>query len=242
MPRPLIALKSVRPLGSTVILGASMWALACTPARQVVVVAPPMDAEQEALRLEDHTKLVEPLRIVFDWELNEQGTRVSGRGVARIEPPYRARLDLFHGSGETVITAALVNGELILPPEAPDDILPPPDLMWGVLGVFRPEFGTELLAAEELADGQTRLRYRYDDGRELHYVVSEGILTTIELVESGSVVQRVVVDQGEDSRYPREAIYRNMADFRELKITRDVLVRVEPFPSDIWNPIGGEGR
>jgi len=209
--------------------------------RRVVVIAPAVDADQTALALEDHTSLAHPMRILFDWELNEQGVRVKGRGVARIEPPYKARLDLFLNNGTAVVRAALVNGELLMPPGAPRDILPPPDLMWGTLGVFRPEFGTELVGGDRLEGEALRLRYRYRDGTELHYGLEGGVLRTLELLERGAVVQRVEVDLEEGSRYPVSAIYRNLAAFRELKITRRELTQVESFPPDIWNPVGPDG-
>jgi hypothetical protein len=210
---------------------------ACSP-RRVVVIAPAVDAEQAALALEDHTGLREPVRILFDWQLNEAGVRVSGRGVARIEPPYKARLDLFLGNGETVVKAALVNGDLRLPPGAPRNVLPPADLMWGTLGVFRPQMGTELIGGDRLEGGGLRLRYRYEDGNELHYRMTDGLLRNVELVEGGHVVQRVRLELDADDRYPLEATYRNLAAFRELKLTRESVERVEPFPPDTWDPVG----
>lgn len=237
--QPTVTTRTRRPLVPALLLSA--LAAGCAP-RPVVVVAPMLDAEQAALALEDHTSLEQPLRIIFDWELNEQGIRVGGRGVARIEPPYKARLDLFLGNNELVVKAALVNGELRLPPGAPRDILPPADLMWSTLGVFRPEFGTELLGAEQLQGGTVRLRYRYADGRELHYGVENGLLRTTELVEGGHVVQRVRIDTEPETRYPTTATYRNLAEFRELKITRDRLDTVEPYPPDIWDPVRGWDR
>ncbi|HET9947451.1 MAG TPA: hypothetical protein VFQ22_00865, partial [Longimicrobiales bacterium] len=129
---------------------------ACTP-RGPAVVGPVPDAQGVARRLVDGTGLEDPLWIVFDWQLNDQGQRVNGRGVARVEPPYRARLDLFLDNGETVVSAALVDGDLRLPPGSPDDILPPPDLMWGALGVFRPRPETRLLGGDRLEDDGTRL-------------------------------------------------------------------------------------
>ena len=191
------------------------------------------------LALEDRTSLAEPIRVVFDWQLNEAGVRVSGRGVARIEPPFKARLDLFLGNGTTAIRAALVDGDLRMPAGAPDNILPPPDLMWGVLGVFRPRFGTELLGADRLEGGQLRLRYRYADARELHYRVSEGEVTTLEIVDDGHVVERVELEPMNESRYPAEATYRNLSQFRELKLTRETVEQVESYPPDIWDPSGG---
>ena len=209
------------------VAGLALAAAACGP-RQPAVVAPAVDAEQLALALEDRTSLQEPLRIVFDWHLNEAGTRMSGRGVARIEPPYRARLDLFLGSGETAVRAALVDGEYRLPPGAPDDLLPPANLMWGVLGVFRPEFGIEMLGAERLEDGRLRLRYRYPDGSEIHYRVADGQVRLMERLDGGHVVERVELDVEAESRYPARATYRDLTAFRELRLDRESVERVEP--------------
>lgn len=208
---------------------------ACGP-RQPAVVAPALDPEQLALALEDRTSLSEPVRVVFEWQLNEAGIRVRGRGVARIEPPYKARLDLFLGNGETVVRAALVDGELRLPPGAPEGLLPPPDLMWGVLGVFRPEFGMELMGADRMEDGALRLRYRYADARELLFGVEGGRIRHMEVLRDGHTTERVELGLEEGSRYPAEATYRNLTAFRELKLTRESVERVESFPPDIWDP------
>lgn len=213
---------------------------ACTPP-PVVPVAPAPDPEQLALALEDRTSLTEPVRIVFEWQLNEAGVRVRGRGVARIEPPYKARLDLFLGNGETVIRAALVDGELRLPPGAPEGILPPADLMWGVLGVFRPLFGIELLGADRLEAEALQLRYRYADGRELHYRVLDGRVRSLEILQQGRAVERVELGLEDGNRYPAEATYRNLAAFRELKLTRESVERVESYPPDIWDPTSVRG-
>ena len=52
----------------------------------------------------------------------------------------------------------------------------------------------------------------------------------------------VEVELDGDSKYPVLATYRNLAAFRELKIIRDRLDRVESYPPDIWNPLGERGR
>lgn len=200
------------------------------------MIAPVPDPQSAATRLEGETSLGEPLRIRFEWQLNEGGQRVRGQGVARVEPPYRARLDLFLDNGETVISAAMVDGELRLPPGSSNDILPPPDLLWGALGVFRPHAGTELLGAERLEGDATRFRYGYADGTELHYEVIAGALRTLEVIERGRVVQRVELAPEEGDRYPVEATYRNLAAFRELRLARESLQVVAPFDEDIWDP------
>jgi hypothetical protein len=217
------------------VLAASLFLSACGP-RRLAVIAPVADPETAAMELRSRTELEEPLQIVFSWNLNEAGRRLNGRGVARVEPPYKARLDLFLHNNETVLRASLVDGELRLPPESADDILPPADLMWGVLGVFLPPAGTELLGAEQLEGGAMRLRYAYPNGTELHYEVVEGFVRTLEMLERGRVVQRVRLEPLDDDRYPVEAVYRNMADFRELTLERESLRVVAPFDSEIWDP------
>jgi hypothetical protein len=217
-------------------VAATILVSACAPQRPVVL-APAVDPEQLALSLEDHTTIEQPIRVVFGWQLNEGGIRVSGRGVARVEPPYRARLDLFLGNGETVVRAALVNGDLRLPPGAPTNILPPADLMWGVLGVFFPRTGITLLGADRLEGEDLQLRYEYDDGRQLHYRVTDGRIGMMELLQGSHVVERVELEMLDDDRYPVQATYRNLAAFRELKLARESVERVEPFPPDIWNVI-----
>ena len=224
-----------RPLNTLLVPGALALG-ACSPT-PIVYVSPPPDPEQVALALEDKTSLKEPVRIVFEWQLNEAGVRVRGRGVARIEPPYKARLDLFLGNGETVVRAALVDGDLRIPPGAPEGILPPADLMWGVLGVFRPLYGTELMGADRLEGDALNLRYRYADARELRFHVVGGRVRTVEILKGGTAVERVELGLDEGSRYPAEATYRNLAAFRELKLTRQTVEQVESYPPDIWDPV-----
>jgi hypothetical protein len=206
----------------------------CTPGRPVVI-APVADPGGTATELEEATRLGEPLQINFEWRLNEDRQRHRGVGVTQVEPPYRARLDLFTHDLESVLTAVLIDGDLRLPPGSREDILPPTDLMWAALGVIRPH-GVDLLGVEELEGGATRLRYAYEDGTELHYEVVGGMLRSAELLDDeGRVVQWVRVDMEGAGRYPVEATYRNLTAFRELTIERRTLQSVEPFPPDTWD-------
>jgi hypothetical protein len=200
------------------------------------VIGPVSDPEGAAAALRGQPGPEDPLRIVFDWQLNDAGQRVEGRGVARVEPPDRARLDLFLDNGETVVSAALVDGDLRLPPGSPDDILPPPDLMWGALGVFRPLGDPRLLGADQLERDGVRLRYRYEDGNEIHYTAAAGVMIALELLHDGHVVQRVDVAPEREAHYPLEATYRNLAEFRELKLVRQSLAVVAAFDPEIWDP------
>ena len=59
-----------------------------------------------AQQLVDSTALRRPLHLVFSWNFTEENARFSGQGATRVEPPYRARLDLFGPRGETYLAAA----------------------------------------------------------------------------------------------------------------------------------------
>ncbi len=218
-------------------LGALLVALVACSSRPPPPPPPPaVDSEELATRLELGTRVEVPARIYFDWSLNEQGVRVSGRGVARIEPPYRARLDLFMGNGQTIARAALVDDDLRIPPDVPDGIIPPSHLLWSVLGVFRPGRAAAMVGAQRRLEGGLDLRYLYDNGQELQYEIDSGRVVNVELLDGGHVVQRVSVSSASDSRYPAEATYRNLGAFRELKLTRQSIEYVEPYPPDIWFP------
>lgn len=216
-------------------LALSLVAAACGTQR-LAVLGPIDSPGTVATELQRRTGLTEPTRIDFTWRLNEAGSRIGGVGVARIEPPYRARLDLFLDNGEGVISAALVDDDLRLPPGAPGDVLPPVDLMWGTLGVFRPVEGTTLIAGERLEEGARRLRYGYPGGDELHFELVDDTLRALEVVDGGSVVEWVRLEPSTDGRYPRSATYRNIADYRELQITRTSVRPSEPFDAAIWDP------
>lgn len=208
---------------------------ACGP-RPLAVVGPIQGPESVASDLQRSTGLQEPTRIDFSWRLNEQGSRLAGVGVARLEPPYRARLDLFLENGESVISAALVEDELRLPPGAPDDVLPPVDMMWATLGVFRPVEGTRLIAGEELEDGARSFRYAYESRGELRFEVLNDAVRSLEVLDRGSVVEWVRLEPSADGRYPVSATYRNLVDFRELRITRESVSAAESFDPAIWDP------
>jgi hypothetical protein len=156
--------------------------------------------------------------------------------VARVEPPYRARLDLFLDNGETVIAAAVVGDELRLPPGAPDDVLLPVELMWGTLGVFRPLPDARLLGGDRLDNDAQRLRYAAGSGRELHYEVDGARLAAVEVLEGASLVEWVRLNGGSAGSFPEVVTYRNLVDFRELQIVRTEVAAADSFDPAIWDP------
>lgn len=199
------------------------------------VVAPVPDPAGEAAVLQEATRVGQPTLVIFRWRISEEGVRLSGRGVARVEPPYRARLDLFLANGEPAAVAVLMEDDLRLPVTLPGGILPPAPLLWSSLGVFRVGPGAEVYAGDVTEDGGRLFRARLAGGEEVRYRFAGGVMRYAELLQGGSVVKRVELSQDGGS-VPAEAVYRDMAAFRELVITRESVEHVASFPPDIWNP------
>ena len=181
----------------------------------------------------DRTAPDAPLRVVFDWVILDGEARFTGSGAARIEPPYRARLDLFGPRGEGYLSAALVDSDVRLPPGTGTVPLPPPALMWAVLGVVAPPPGAVLagtLVEEERAElhysvGESRLRYVLEGGR-LSEVRWEGDGRRMDVGLSGSA----------PGGLPREAVYRDWSGYTELRMNVEQVDEVEPYPPEIWTP------
>lgn len=172
-----------------------------------------------------------PLRAIFQWRILDGGARFSGEGAGRIEPPYRSRLDLFGPRGEGYLSAALVGAELRLP--GPDeDVLPPPAMMWAVLGVVRPPEDAVLRRLRR-EDGATELHYTVEQSR-LRYRVVDGRLRSAEWRGGG---RRMVVElTGVMEGLPAAAAYRDWSRNTELHIELETVEEVEPYPSEIWTP------
>lgn len=232
---PYRAHGSVRNASARVLLAALLALTGCAPGRPAVV-APVPDAADIADALRAETRLQDPAQVVFGWRANDRGVRASGRGAARVAPPARARLDLFLDNGETALRAALVDSEIRLPPGAPDDMLPPPDLLWAALGVVHPGPDATFAGGDRLEDGSVRLRYRYPDGTELHYGVQGDVLHRVDVLRGGRIVQEVELVLASGERFPTEATYRHRTDFRELHLVRESIETVSSFPDDIWIP------
>ncbi len=196
---------------------------------------PPLNAGQLATRASQASAPDAPYRIVFEWSLTEPSMRLQGRGVARIEPPYRARLDLFSRSGDRVTAAALVDGELRLPEGMPE-YLPPPTLFWGALGVFRPDRGMALGGGSWRPDGTAELRYLPGPEEELTIRLSETAIREILVARGGRTTQELRVTRAEGERFPRETVYRDLTRTRELRMTVESVEHVESYPSDVWTP------
>ncbi len=197
---------------------------------------PMLDTDQAVLRATRENPSPNTSLVIFQWRVREPNLRLEGSGFARLQNPDRARLDLFLDNGEAVLAASLVEDQLRAREGTRLEVVPSPALLWASLGVFRPGEGVTLIGAEAFDGDVFRLRYRLADGDELRYEFRSGRLTEAELRHNGSVTHRVVLDRDGGGDLPKEATYRNLTSFSELKVTVETVERVDSHPSDIWYP------
>lgn len=208
----------------------------CAGRAQPGVVEPGVEA-----RAIEQTRIERSSRIVFDWSLRDGAAHFSGSGAARVEAdPPRARLDLFGPQDQQYLAAVLAGDVLRLPPNVPDDVVPPAPLLWSVLGVIRPPEGARLLSAvEKGADGGIDLVYGDDTG-DWSYHVRHGRLAAAEwIARSGGGKHTVELTAGE-AEAPARSVYRDWQATRELTLQLERQDYVDGFPADTWSL--GRGR
>lgn len=182
------------------------------------------------------TRPVSPSQVFFDFRVREADLRADGRGLARMEPPYRVRLDLFGHGGETLFQAALVEGILRIPPWAPRELAPPPALLWAAFGVFRPDPDLDLLSGERMPNGEVALRYGGRQGMELRFRFRDARLRRAELFRDGHLEEEVDLSLDENTGRVVETVYRNQPLFVEMTFTLDTVEDVDAFSPQIWYP------
>jgi hypothetical protein len=209
----------------------------CMPRGGLSVSATPItDPSAIVTSLERAARLDAPTKVFFEWKLEEQGSDVSGEGTARSQPPFQARLDLFAGSGDTAGEARLVNDQLWLPGNMPEGMIPPPELLWAALGVFRPGVGAQLVSARGDVGAAVELRYRSARGDDLLFTVEGDRLHDVALLEDGHRTHELTLTTDAGARFPKQAVYRNLAEFRTLTLTTKSIENVEAFPADVFAP------
>jgi hypothetical protein len=188
-----------------------------------------------AAELRRATTPASPRQVNFGWSLDEAGARFQGRGVLRYEAPRRSRLDLFGPRGETYLAAALVDGEMRVPPGLMESFrLPSPALLWGAVGVVAPPDDARLLEAATRGD-ETTLRYQLGED-VLEYRARGGRLQTVRRRRGSGVAESI--DLTYNDRGLSVAQYRDWAAYRTLNLTIESSTDVAQFPEDTWRPAG----
>jgi hypothetical protein len=200
---------------------------------------PVADPAGMAASLQHATTPGSPQQATFDWTLDEQGSRVRGRGVIRYAAPERLRLDLFGPRGETYLAAALVGEEFRLPAAATQGVaLPSPALLWSALGVIRPPAGAPLLSAT-LADSVVVLRYELGAGDVLEYrALHAAGATRLQQVERRGrrgALETLRLEYTAEGTLARTR-YRDWAAYRDLVFETESIRDVTAFPEEIWRP------
>lgn len=190
-------------------------------------------AEPELARVaEEVTAPATATRTVFDWNLEEGEARFRGEGVARVAHPYRARLDLFGPRGESYLRAVLLDRTLELPSGIAGAPLPPPGLLWSVLGVFREPSGAQLQATETRGD-TLDLLYTRDDERWSFRLVDD-LVRFAEWRAAGNEQRTVEIREIGESGRPTVVVYRDWSAFRQLTIAAEETEDVASFPAETW--------
>ena len=199
---------------------------------------PPIAAAPIAARLEEANPLAMPTWIEFSWSLNDRGTRVRGRGVARMEPPFSSAARSLHSKwrdrrprGRPWTTT------YGLPRGARQDVVPAGPLLWATLGIFRPGAEATLIGARRTGERAILIRYELAGDGELRYHLMDDALDRVELLRRGHIEEEVRLKEAEDRFFPSEAVYRNLSKFQELKAVIEEVEYVEPFPPEIWDPM-----
>ena len=166
-------------LATLVLLGACPRPPKLTPLQGVA----PAEARLPALELPAGRR-----RVVFKWEMDNQGMLARGEGVARVAPPDSARVDLFLGGGFGAASVILLGDRTATPPGAGmTDLIPAAPLLWATLG---------RLAIPALPDTIVRVAgdtLRATVGRPVAWRITAigGILRRVERVAGDRIVEFV---------------------------------------------------
>ena len=195
--------------------------------------SPILDMDRIVLRASGENPFPATSTVFFEWRVDAPDLQLDGDGYARLQDPDRARLDLFTGDNEAVLSAGLVEDELWAREERALDFVPSPALLWAFLGTFRPGEGATRLYGEFDGD-DFRLDYGLPNGDELQYLFRSGRIAQVEVHQEGHAVHRVLLAWGGGRELPSEATYRNLSSRSQLKVAVGTVERVDSHPSDIW--------
>lgn len=181
-----------------------------------------------------------PRLIAFRWTYRGREGRFSGDGGVRVNPPDSVRIDLLGPGSSGVQSAVLVDDEVGYIGEQRVE-LPPPTFLWALFGIFRPP-STGVVRA--FARGGYRdLVYRVSAREEVMFRFDmAGHLVAAERRTGGQAFQRIELtlprpkEEGSTSGWvwPREARFRDLREYNEVRVEVTGAREHEPFESAIF--------
>lgn len=214
-----------------------MAAAACGPQLpDPVPVTDPGALESRLLELgtPDQPKLIE-----FEWRYWGREGRFSGDGGVRVNPPDSVRLDLL-GPGWSGVQSAVMLGADVYYLGEQRITLPPPTFMWTMIGAFRPPAGVQPRGARRGEHSELTYQLTPRAAVTFHFD-AEGRLIEGELRLDGDVVQEIQVEPGSADvgpggyRWPREARFRDLREFHEVRIKVVEIREHAPFERRIFD-------
>lgn len=192
--------------------------------------AAPADPAAES-RLIEATQPDRRLEVLFDWTMSDRDARFAGRGLLRLDNSARARVDLFGPRGETLAAAVVEEGVMRVVPQSAAAMLPPPALLWSVLGVFRQPVDAPLTGTTATGT-ETRLDYQRD-GTRWSFSFQDDRLRSTEWTDGTG--RRTVELRGDAGfSLPAEAAFRDWTEFRELNLSVTEVEEKASFDVETW--------
>ena len=182
-------------------------------------------------RLQDATRPQSRLHVVFDWSITDRDARFNGQGVLRLDTTYRGRVDLFGPRGETLAAAIVENDAMRVVPAQATALLPPPALLWSLLGAFRPPVGTPFTGSSDTG-GATMLHYAQGSAR-WSFRFEGGALRSTEWTD-GTGRRTVTLSGASSAGLPAETTFRDWSEFRELTLRVTTVEEKTAFEPDVW--------
>lgn len=196
---------------------------ACVPrARPLVGALAPGAARLPVLGLP-----VTPQRLVFRWRYEEDGFSARGDGAARVAPPDSARLDFFLDGGFGGGWAVLLGDALRTPPGSIGQrLIPPAPMLWAALGRLAVAGARDTTL--RVSGDTLRADIAAADGRVWRVTAAAGRLTTLEQLQRGRVVERLVRDSA-------AVRYTDLVGRRSLAIDIQRREALGAIPPSIWS-------
>jgi hypothetical protein len=211
---------STRGSGRVVLIALLALAGACAPRIHSLPGVAPLNAALPAFALP-----VTPQKVSFKWELDQGPIVARGDGVARLEAPDHARVDLFLGGGFGAAAAAVLVGDSLLVPPGSNgrDLVPPAPLLWAALGrLALPAVSDTLIRVS----GDT-LRASLGNPVQWRVTAVRSQLTRVERISGDRIVEWV-------DRIPGKKIRYELSGRRSLVLNIEIQQPVPPFDASIW--------